>query len=152
MLKFKSVVKSLGIMFMWSLIVASVVTPRIFLRLEYASTHGWTEPYMLPILDWPQYIVLCFSTFLMGMLIGNFGMFLLVYLLGVVLSSVLMYFLICLPVYVGILPAEFFDYYSTIFREYALNYVAKSWIIAPFVLFLFIGILGVFTRDLLMFD
>jgi len=151
-LKFKPVIRNLAVTVMWSFIAASVVTPRIFLRLEYGSTHGWTEPFMLPILDWPQYLILCFSTFLMGMLIGNFSAFLLSYLLGVILSSMLMYFLICLPAYVGILPHEFFDFYSAILQEYALNYVAKSWIIAPFVLFLFVGILGVFVKELVVWD
>lgn len=150
--RFKPLLKNLAATFMWSFIAASVITPRIFLRLEYGSTHGWTEPFMLPILDWPQYLLLCFSTFLMGMLVGNFGVFLLLYLLGVVLSSALMYFLICLPVYAGILPHEFSDFYVTILQEYALNYVAKSWIIAPFVLFMFIGVLGVFASELTAWD
>jgi len=151
-LRFKPAIKNLAVTFMWVSIAVSVVTPRIFSRLEYGSTHAWTEPFMQPILDWPQYLLLCFSTFLLGMLIGNFGMFLMLYLLGVIISSMLMYFLICLPVYVGVLPSEFFDFYSAIFQEYALNYVAKSWVIAPFVLFLFVGILGVFVRDLIAWD
>ena len=152
MFGFKPLIKNLAIAFLWSFIATSVVAPRIFLRLEYASTHGWTEPYMLPILDWPQYVILCFSTLLMGMLIGNFAMLLEMYLVGLIFSCILTYFLICLPVYLSILPNEFFDYYARVFQEYALNYIAKSWMIAPFVLFLFVGVLGVFLRELVMRD
>jgi hypothetical protein len=107
---------------------------------------------MTPIFDWPQYGVLCLSTFLMGVLIGDFAIFLAMYLLGLLLSSVIIYFLICLPLYIGILPADLWYFYSRIFEEYALNYIAKSWIIAPFVLFLFAGVAGIFVREIMISD
>lgn len=75
----------------------------------------------------------------MGMLIGDFVAFLAMYFVGIIFSSLLMYFLIILPVYFGNFTSEFLDYYSRAFQEYALNYVAKSWIIAPLVLFFVCG-------------
>jgi hypothetical protein len=88
----------------------------------------------------------------MGVLIGDFAIFLAMYLLGLLLSSVIIYFLICLPLYIGILPADLWYFYSRIFEEYALNYIAKSWIIAPFVLFLFAGVAGIFVREIMISD
>lgn len=141
----RRILKKILVSLMWSFIAASIITPRIYLRIEYSLTHSGTEPYMLPILDWPQYMVLCFASFLMGFLIGDFAVFLVMYLLGVILSCIMMYVLVCLPVYLNILTSEYFLYYG--FSQVALNYVAKSWIIAPFIIFLFVGVFGVFCRE-----
>ena len=143
----KRILKNILVTLMWSFIAAFIITPRIYLRIEYSLTHGGTEPYMLPILDWPQYVVLCFASFLMGLLIGDFAVFLVMYLLGVVLSCIIMYILICLPVYLNILTSEYFLYYG--FSQAALNYVAKTWIITPFILFLFVGVFGVFSKEVI---
>jgi len=144
----KQILRSFIITLMWSLTATSVITPRIYLRIEYALGHGGTEPYMFPILDWPQYFVLCFSTLLMGILIEDFAMFILMYFIGVLLACLFMYVLICLPIYLNILSSEYLLHDGL--SEVALNYIAKSWVIAPFVAFFFVGLIGVLTGDFLM--
>jgi len=147
-INFKEHGKNLVVVLFWSLTLVSVITPRIYSRIEYALGHGMSDPYMVPILDWPQYVVLSFSTLLMGVLIGDFTAFLLFYIFGIILSSALIYVLILLPIYLNILPSVYFDYYDFA----ALNYITKSLIIAPIVLFLFIGVIGVFLREFILED
>ena len=105
-----------------------------------------TEPYNVPILDWPQYLILSISVLLMGVLIGDFTAFILFYIFGLIFSCLLMYLLILLPIYVGILPIEYFAFYDYA----ALNYIGKSFVIAPVVLFLFVGVVGVFLREMIL--
>jgi len=145
-INFKEQVKNLIFAVFWSLTSASIITPRIYFRIEYALGHGMTEPYNVPILDWPQYLILSISVLLMGVLIGDFTAFILFYIFGLIFSCLLMYLLILLPIYVGILPIEYFAFYDYA----ALNYIGKSFVIAPVVLFLFVGVVGVFLREMIL--
>ena len=146
-LKVKSPLKKLCIALLWSVICTCIITPRLFMRIEYKLTHKGVEPYMMPTIDWPQYILLSFSALLMGILIGDFPSFLILYFLAVIISCFLSYVLVCLPIYMGIITDEYYIYH--LLPHYALQSIARAWVIAPLVVFLFVGVLGVFLAELI---
>ncbi len=141
-----SVAKAALVTLGWSLVVASMVTPRICYRIEYSLEHGGSsEPFGVPYLDWPQLVLLTLATLLMGMLIADFTMFLVGYLVGLSFSSVLMYVLVNLPVYSNIITSEHPSFYA--FSDLAINFIARCLLIAPVVGLLFAGVIGVFVGE-----
>jgi len=145
--KVKPFLKRFCVALLWGIICSCIITPRIFMRIEYKLTHRGVEPYMTPILDWPQYVILSFSVLLMGILINDFLSFLLMYFLAVIVSCYLSYVMVCSPIYLNILTTEYYMYHFL--PNYALMIIAKTWVIVPLVVFLFLGIVGVFLGELI---